>query len=92
VTVEVFDKTPDAGEAARQVMEEIVLVAIIDADIGTEWPYQDTIDSTITPIDVVQIPVDGVVASCRIVKESVVHHHLWLHKARSRPGKLWPRA
>src|SRR3954453_8254818 len=64
-----------------------MLVAIIDSHVGIGLPNEDAINSAIASVEVIEVTIHCVPASNRIVKVSIMHHHLGLDKTGLRPLK-----
>ena len=62
--VEVGDHLTDPGYATGKVAEEIVLVAIIDTEVGIGVPDKNAVDAAIALLDVVEVAIDRVFATC----------------------------
>ena len=69
----------------------VELAAVIDPDVRIGVPHEYGVDSTEPFLEVIQVAIDGVFVSGRIVEVPVFHHHLRLHIAALRPLELWPR-
>ena len=72
-----------------------MLISVIDAHVRIGGPDEHRVDSAIALLDIIEITIDGVFMGDRIVEISILHHHLWLKKARLRPlerRQVIPRA
>src|ERR1041385_177588 len=52
----------------------VVLIAIIDTDVGINRPNEHRINSAVTSLQVVQIFVDGITPCLRVVEVAVLAH------------------
>jgi len=66
--LKVADHFPDTFNAARQITQQVVLIAIIDADIRVDGPEQHGIDSAVALRHIFQIAIDRVFSRDRIIK------------------------
>ena len=90
VLVEVVDQLADACDAAGKIVDEVVLVAVVDADVGIGGPEEDAVDAAVALVEIVEVAVDGVAPGGGIVEEAVVDHHLRLNEAALCPLELRP--
>ncbi len=80
------DHLAKRGNAARQIAQQIELVAVVHAKIGIDMPDQDSIDGANAALGVGQKAVDGIFAGLRIVKRPVPDEQLHLRKNMLSPG------
>ena len=83
--MKIGDHLADARDSARQGANQVMLIAIIDAQIGVGRPDQNCIDSAIALQRVVNIAIYGVAVSRRIVEKTIFDHHLRLNETGLRP-------
>ena len=88
--MEVGDHLPQAINASGHVPSHIVLIAIVDTDVGVRLPDQHAVDPSVAALQVIEITVHAVLACAGVVKVPVVNHHLRLNEARLCPLELWP--
>ena len=86
--MEIADHLADAGRAAGQVAQQVVLVAIVDADVRVNRPKQDGVDSAVAFVEVIEIAIDRVLAGDRVVEIAVFDHALRLDIRPLCPAKL----
>ena len=86
--VKIVDHLLQAGDAAGHVARQIVLVAIVDADVRIDGPDQHAVDAAVALFQIVEIAVDRVLAGDRIVEVAILDHHLRLHEVALRPLQL----
>jgi hypothetical protein len=89
--VERVHRRPHAGDAAGHVSNQIVLVAIVDAEVRIAVPEEHGVDAAETPLEIVEEAVDFVPARFGIVERSVVNHEKVLDDRAVRPGELGTR-
>ena len=79
--MEVGDHLFQAGGPARHITQQVILVAVVDSDVGIGVPDQDGVDSAVALPKVVKVTVHGVSARRRVVEVAVLDHHLRLDEA-----------
>jgi hypothetical protein len=89
--MKVRDHLPESRNTARHIAREVVLIAIIDTDVRINRPDQDAVDAAIAFFKIFEVVVNGVFARHRIVKETILDHHLRLEEIALRPRELGPR-
>ena len=67
VAVEIVDHFLHAVQSARHVVEQVVLVAVIDADVRIDRPDQHRIDPAVTCFQIVEIAINRVLAQPGVV-------------------------
>ena len=87
--MEIGDRAAQPGEAARQIVREVELVAIVDADVRVDVPEQHAVDAAVAALQIVEVTLHGVAARDRIVEVAVLDHHQRVHEIALRP--LQPR-
>ncbi len=75
----------EAGDAAGHIVQQIELIAVVDADVGVHGPDEDGIDAAVAPVEIVKIMVDGVALGDGVEEVAILDHHLRLHEAALRP-------
>jgi len=83
--VEGIDRALEAVEAAGQVMRQVELVAVVDADVGVDVPDQHRIEATEAPLEIVEVAIDRVLARPDVEEVTVLDHHLRVHEVALRP-------
>ena len=83
--VEVGHYAAQPIHAAGQVVRQIELVAIVDADVRINIPEQHAVDSAVATLQIVEIAIHGVAACDRIVEVAVFHHQQGMHEIALRP-------
>src|SRR5580704_2396814 len=71
--------------AARQGTNQVVLIAVINPHVRIGGPDEDRIDATNSVLQIVKVAIDRVFAGYRIIKISLLDHHLRLHEGRAGP-------
>src|SRR5437016_1284815 len=71
VAVKLLNHLTNRGNAAREIAQQIELIAIINAEVGIDVPNQDGIDRTNATFRVVEKTVHRVVACFRAVKRAI---------------------
>ena len=88
--MELIDKMVETGQSARQILQKIELVAIIDSEIWIYMPDEYSIDFPQSLLRLVQEPVNRVLAFFRIVQASIPDKNLYLEKNMLCPFEIWP--
>src|SRR5580700_5339077 len=81
MAMKIVDHLFDGLEPSRQVLKKIVLAPAVNPNVRVRVPDEYAVNSAITLIHVIEISIDRILARCRIIKLSVVDHHLRLNKA-----------
>ena len=88
--VEIRHHLFEARQAARHVAQQVVVVAVVDPDVGIDRPEQHAVDSAVTFIEIVEKAVHGVAPRHGVVEIAVFDHRLRLHEAALGPFQLGP--
>ena len=78
--MEVGNHLLHAGDASGHAADQVVLIAIVDSHVWIGWPDQDRVDAAVALFNVVEIAVYGVLPGDRIIKVTILNHHLRLHE------------
>src|SRR5213594_1960868 len=90
VAVKLLNHLTNRGNAAREIAQQIELIAVVNAEVGIEVPNQDGIDRTNATFRVVQKTVHRVYACFGVVKRAIPDERLDLGENLLGPGQLWP--
>ena len=88
--MERVDRVTQSVEAAGQVVGEIDLVAVVDADVRIDVPEQHAVDAAEARVEVVEIAVDGVLGALDVVEIAVLDHRLHVDEVALRPREFGP--
>jgi hypothetical protein len=83
--MEVRNHLSHARNAARHAANQVMLIPVVDPHIRMGRPDQHRLDSPIPPLQIVHVPVHGVVPRHRIVEVAILNHHLRLNETGLRP-------
>src|SRR5487761_1081848 len=75
---------------ARHRAHHILLISIVDTHIRIGSPYEHSIDAPIAFLQIIEIPIYGVLAGDWIVEVTIEHHHLWLDETGLCPFQSAP--
>src|SRR6266550_5026796 len=90
VAVKLLNHLTNRGNAAREIAQQIELIAIINAEVGIDVPNQDGIDRTNATFRVVQKTVHRVFARFGVIKGAIPDEHLDLGENLLGPGEFRP--
>src|SRR5437016_6081227 len=90
VAVKLLNHLTNRGNAAREIAQQIELIAIINAEVGIDVPNQDGIDRTNATFRVVQKTVHRVFARFGVIKGAIPDEQLDLGENLLGPSQLWP--
>ena len=80
----------DAGQPAGHVAEQVVLVAIVDADVRIDRPDQHRVDPAVASRQIVEVAVHRVLTELGIIEVPLFDHHLRLDEVALRPPQFRP--
>src|ERR1700761_9462784 len=83
--MKVLHHLANTGQAAGHGPNHVMLITVVDSYVRIGGPDQHRVDASVSLLQIVQITVYGVFLSYRIVKISILHHHLRLNEFRLRP-------
>ena len=83
--MEVRNHLSHARNAARHAANQVMLIPVVDPHIRMGRPDQHRVDSPVPPLQIVHVPVHGVVPRHRIVEVAILNHHLRLNETGLRP-------
>jgi hypothetical protein len=86
--VEIRDGLLQAGQPAWQVRSQRSLVAVIDPNVRVNIPEQHAIDPAEAALEIIEISIDGIFPSGRVVEIPVFDHHLGVYEVALRPFEL----
>ena len=87
--MELLNDLAKRRDAARQVAQEIELIAIVHPEIGIDVPDEDRIYGADAALRLSQESVNRVFAFLRIVKAAVPNEQLHLREDMLSPLQLW---
>ncbi len=88
--VEIGDHLAQPRQAAGHVVQQVMLIAIVDADVRIDRPDEHGINAAIAGLQVVEIAIDRVFARHGVVEVPLFDHNLGLDEATLRPGQFAP--
>ena len=83
--MKISDHLLDSRNPAWHRTKQIILVAIVNSDVGIYGPDQYGIDAAVARLQIIQIFVDRIFSRHRIVEVPIFHHCLRLNKTGLRP-------
>ena len=86
--MEIFNHLPEPCRAARHVHQQVVLVAVVNADVRVGVPDENGINSPVALFEIVEVAVHGEAACHWVVESAILDHHLRLDEARLSPLEL----
>src|SRR5947209_9691563 len=90
VAVKLLNHLMNRGNAAREIAQQIELIAVVNAEVGIDVPNQDGIDRTNATFRVVQKTVHRVFACFGVVKRAIPDERLDLGENLLGPGEFRP--
>ena len=88
--VKIRDHLANTGNSARHGTNHVMLISVVDAYVRISRPDQDGIDPAVTIQSVIDVPINRIAVSNRIVEKAVLYHHLGLQETRLRPFQSGP--
>src|ERR1700722_229926 len=83
--MKVSDHLFDSGNTSRHSTKQVILIAIVNSDVGIYRPDQYGIDTTVALLEIIEIFIYGIFSRDRIVEVTIFDHHLRLDKTGLRP-------
>src|SRR5580698_1968146 len=84
-TMKVSDHLLNFDNTSRHITKQVILITIVDSDIGIYRPDQYGINTAVALLEIIQIFIYRIFSGDRIVKVTIFDHHLRLDKTGLRP-------